>query len=235
MANASSIAIAINILTAPHEAFSALRERPTFLFPLVLILIANAAVILTYYNRVDVAWLMDLSLPAAGQDMSPEQRENAIDAVSSTSPLTLGAVSGASIAFFVTVWFLVFATYLRLVSVVRHDEFRFKQWFCLVCWCSMPLIVPLVATMANLYFSDVEFLRPDRINPLSFTSLLDLDGLSGSLANRISTMMDVASIWAAVLLLAGYRHWTQVSWTRAIPIAVGPVGLLMATLYIFAN
>lgn len=235
MVGANPAATAINVLTSPAEAFAALRDRPTFLFPLAAILALIAATMLLYYSSVDIAWLMDLSLPPESPNMSAEQRESAIEQMSSLPPLMLGSFAAASTVFVITAWLLLFAAYLRLLSAMRHDDFRFKQWFSLVCWCSIVLLVTQFATIANMYYSDVEFLRPDRLNPLSLASLLELDGLDSNAANRAFTMIDLGAIWATILLLVGYRQWTAVSWPTATAVVLGPLAMLGAGFYIFAR
>ena len=62
MAESSSLAIAMNIFTAPSAAFAALKERPRVWLPLLLLLGGYAAVSFMYMNSVDLGWFMDAQL-----------------------------------------------------------------------------------------------------------------------------------------------------------------------------
>ena len=201
---------------------------------LVVLLSLNAATILWYYNNVDVVWMIDLTLPEAGQQLTAEQREATIEAVSNISPLTLGALAATQLVLILLVWFFAVALYLRVVSAIRRHGFKLKQWFSLVVWCSFPLALTMLASLASMLAADIEFLRPDRINPLSFATLLDIDGLGGSIANHITTTADLGAIWAATLMVLGYRNWTASNWLQSVAVALGPVALIVTLLYIFA-
>lgn len=51
------LATAVDVIASPGAALRAIRHKPTVLAPLCAIIVANAAVLLTYYGEVDVAWL----------------------------------------------------------------------------------------------------------------------------------------------------------------------------------
>ena len=58
------MATIINIFASPREAFTAIKERPTFLVPLLLICFAAAAVNWLYLAEVDIGWLTEQQLRA---------------------------------------------------------------------------------------------------------------------------------------------------------------------------
>ncbi len=74
IANDSVLVTAVNIIAAPREALEALKLKPTALLPLVALIIANAAVVLTYYSQVDLAWLLESSLQNMSEDLGPRER-----------------------------------------------------------------------------------------------------------------------------------------------------------------
>jgi len=49
----------INILTAPNDAFAAIRDKPTILVPLLLIAILTASVQYRYFQVVDRVFLIE--------------------------------------------------------------------------------------------------------------------------------------------------------------------------------
>ena len=79
MAESSTLAIAMNIFTAPSAAFTALKERPRVWLPLLLLLGGYAAVNVVYVNSVDMGWFMETQL-ASNPTMTEAQREQAATA-----------------------------------------------------------------------------------------------------------------------------------------------------------
>ncbi len=83
----SNVSLVINVLSAPNEAFSALKRHPSKLFPLALILVLNAMVLVWYFSIVDFAWYIDDALTMA--NLEEEQLEAAREGMNSMSRNTL--------------------------------------------------------------------------------------------------------------------------------------------------
>ncbi len=49
--------VAVNVFVAPAAAFKSLDSRPTFLFPLALLIISSVAAYSWYFAVVDYSWL----------------------------------------------------------------------------------------------------------------------------------------------------------------------------------
>src|ERR1041384_6647665 len=70
------------IVTSPSAAFADLKEKPRFVFPLVVTTVTTMAILFWYYSIVDFEWLKDRMFsanPSFG-NMTEQQREQAAKA-----------------------------------------------------------------------------------------------------------------------------------------------------------
>ena len=54
--------------------------------------------------------------------------------------------------------FLIQALYFKIVSAITKDGLLYKQFFALVCWSSMPILLSYLAQIVGLVISDVSLL-----------------------------------------------------------------------------
>ena len=235
MASNSVFVTAVNIIAAPREALGAIRDEPKILLPLIAILIANTAVIFSYYTQVDLAWTIEAGMEGALEDMNPRQREAATARLENLSPTFVASAGSASSAVFFTLWFLVNAAYLTGVSQFTGDGIRIKQWYAMLCWCGLPIILGHAASLANINLSDATFLRPDRMNPLSISSLLNLESAAGSSMRQSLQAMDLTTIWSIGLGVYAYHTWTAKDLFESALIFLAPAILFFSGVYFFTG
>lgn len=225
MADSSSVGVLTNIFTAPQAAFAAIKERPSPWVPLLLLIVGTFAVQFVYMQSVDFAWLMDRQLEQGG--LTDEERRQTVDAMTQVPPTVLGAVQGISGAIVILIVYALTALYYTGVSFATHDGVKYGQWLALVAWCSLPGIFGLIASFVNLLVTDARFLPPEQLNPLSFGSLLAVDGEGATAVERILLGLDVTVLWAVVLQILGYQAFTQRSMVRATVVVLGPLALIV--------
>lgn len=226
MTDTSLINIAVNVFASPGEAYPAIRERPRAFLPWFLIVAGICSVTMLYTSSVDVGWYLEPQVRAslAGSNLSEAEMQEAVDNVANIRPLVLGAIGALSSAAFLTLLYFVHALYLTGVSFVRHDDIRLKQWFSLICWCSLPSLLGFLASLVNLLTNDATFMRQEQVNPLSFGSLFGLE--AQGTGDRILQTFDLTSIWSLVLIVLGYQAWTGKSLGTSALIALGPYILI---------
>ena len=235
MTGSKPLETAVNIIAAPLEALATIRLKPTVLLPLAAIIIANTAVIFSYYSQVDLAWVLEPGLEAAQEDLGPRQRQAVADRMENLSPMVVASAAAASSAAFLLLWFFLNSAYLAGVSLVTNDELRRKQWFAMICWCALPVVLGHAASVANIFLIDATFLRPDRMNPLSFSSLLDLESAVGSSMRQFLQSMDLTAIWSMGLTVFAYHAWTKKDLFKSALIVLAPVTLLFSTIFYFTS
>jgi hypothetical protein len=227
MADSSYVALATNIFTAPREAFAALKERPRVLLPVVVLMIGFSAVSFYFLSHVDMGFFLDNQMRAGNASVTDAQREQAVAAATKIPPLVYGAIGAVSSIFFVFLIILLVASYYTVVSFVTNDGVKLKQWFALLCWCTLPQVLGIVAQLVNMIVNDPRFMLQDQINPLAFGNLLSIDRTGVSLVQRILLGIDVTAIWSLVLQVLGYQYFTKKSYATSAAIVLGPIAMIV--------
>jgi hypothetical protein len=229
MADNSAGSVLVNIFTSPSAAFTAIKQNPRPLIPLLILMVGIFAAQFAYMQAVDFPWLMDRQLqagPGAAQ-MTEEQRRQTVDAMTQIPPTALGAIQGGSSALVILIIYSLIALYYTGVSFATRDGVKFKQWLALIAWCSLPGVLGMIASLVNLQVTDARFLPAEQLNPLSFGSLLALDPEGATIVQRILMSLDLTVLWATVLQILGYQQFTQKSIVTATIVVLGPLALIV--------
>lgn len=236
MADSSAVSVLVNIFTSPSAAFAAIKARPSPLLPLLILIVGSFAVQFAYMQAVDFPWLIDRQLQAspASAQLTDEQRRQTVDTMTRIPPAVLGTAQGASAAIVILIIYSVIALYYTAVSSATRDGIKFKQWLALIAWCSLPAVFGIIASFVNLQVSDARFLPAERLNPLSFGSLMSLDAEGATFVQQILMQLDVTVLWATVLQILGYQYFTQKSIVTATIVVLGPLALLVGVSALFA-
>jgi hypothetical protein len=232
MAATVSIDVLSNIFTAPQAAFAAIKERPNPWVPLLIIVLGTCAVQFAYTQSVDLAWMLDRQFEAA--NMTPEQREQAVEGAMQIPPLAYGFIVAIPAAIAILIVYSLIALYYTGVSFATNDGVKFGQWLALIAWCSLPSVLGLIASLVNLAVSDARFLPAEQLNPLSFGSLLAIDPQGATTVERILLSLDVTVVWSTVLSILGYQAFTQSSIVRAAIVVLAPVTVIVLVASLFA-
>ena len=227
MAEKSALAVAVDLITAPNQAFAAIKERPSVWLPLLVLCVSYAAVAFSYMTSVDIGWFFDQQMRQSAPEMTDLQREQAVRAATSVGGTTLGAISAVTGPLGLVLGLFIVALYLLVVGLVTHDGIKLKQWFAFSAWCALPIELGLIASLINILVGDARFMLQDQLNPLAFINLFNIDreGLTGLERGLLS--IDLTTIWATVLCVLGYKAWTNRSTAVAIAVVLGPAALIV--------
>jgi hypothetical protein len=214
----------INILTSPKEAFVSIKEKPTVLVPLILIVLSLASLQWGYFNAVDREFLIDQlveQLQAFSNASESQIREN----LENMDPSSRAIQAAVSIAIIMPLIMMLYAGYLSLISKFTYDEIRFKQWFSLSAWTGLPsLFIALAGWVVILTNSD-GMIGTNDIQPLSLNSLIfQTDGPFESMLSSLN----VLQLWSLALSALGYQHWTGKSLAKSTAIVIAPYVVIYA-------
>jgi hypothetical protein len=226
MADRSPLAVVIDLFTSPNQAFAAIKEQPSVWLPLVVLIVAYCAVSVVYMTSVDLGWFLDQQLQQ-NAEITEQQREQAVRATERFSPIALGAIGAVTSSIGVLLALFIVSLYYTGVSFVTHDGVKLKQWFAFSSWCTLPIVLGIIATLVNILVSDARFMAQDEINPLSFGNLLTLDRAEATAVQRWLLSVDVTTIWAIVLSVLGYQAWTKRSTIASAAIVLGPLACIV--------
>jgi hypothetical protein len=227
MAEKSSLAVAVDLFTAPNQAFAAIKERGRVWLPLLILSVSYAAVSFAYMTSVDLPWFFDQQLQQSAPDLTDLQREEMVRVQTSVGPTVLGAIGAVTGPLGIMLGLFIFALYLTGVSFVTHDGVRLKQWFAYSAWCTLPIVLGILASLINILVGDARFMAQDQLNPLAFINLLGLDREGLTPLERGLLSIDISTLWAIVLCVLGYQAWTKRSMALAIAVVLGPVALII--------
>jgi len=201
----------VNLFAAPKLAFEQLRTQPSWVVPMLLLLIIISGTTFAYFHFSNPEMLMEDMLAQASHDMSEAERAEARENLETLTVDTLKWITtaGGSVGFLLVT--LLHAGYFALASMFSGTKIAFKSWLGFVTWSSLPIIFALIAGLATLFFATGHVTFTD-LNPLSLTNLL----------NFKSTNLDLVPYG---LMILGYRIWTQKSWLHSSLIVLTPLVL----------
>jgi len=216
---AGSIATAINILVAPREAFSSLNTKPSWLFPLALLMLGTVAVMGWYFSILDFDWYIDDTLGRLPnlEGAQLDQARERMQAFGSRGMAGTGIAGGAISLLAI---FILQAAYLSFVSALRGDSYRFRHWFSLTTWTNIPYLLVLVSMAVNILLHPSGQLSVYDLNALSLANL----GMqtNDAATDQLLASLNLAMFWSLALMLVGYRQWLGCNLLNATAIVIAP-------------
>lgn len=214
----SNTGLFINLLSSPAQAFTALKEKPNFLLPMLAILAAMAGYQLLYFTVVDYAWLIDqmvAQVTAQGGDPAAAEGIRNMPKMLMMIPGIIGGVIG--LLFIQS----IYAAYLMLVAKVNGDGFGFKAMFSLSWWASVPILFTLIASSVYVLMADEGRVFFDSANPFSLNSLIFNVDMASPFRGLV-TNIDLFAFWAWALVTIGYKQFSGRSYVGSALIALAP-------------
>jgi len=226
------LSITINVFTSPQEAFKTLNSKPSFLFPLVLIMVSTMIVYYWYFSIVDNAWYIDDTLSRMG-DLSDEQLE-AIRGFYSSGSQSSTAIQGTLLGSLpLLVVYVLQAGYLALASSLNGDGYRFKNWFSLICWTSLPSLLVVLVMAVNILLSPNGQISILDANSLSLSSL-GMEARGNTLLQSLMDTLNLPMFWSIALVVMAYKQWVKSSIVKALWIVLTPYALIFGIWTYFA-
>jgi hypothetical protein len=187
----------------PKKAFEDIAKRPSWLVPLVLIIIGALAVVFTMSQQVGWERIVRHNMEASSrtQQMPPEQRDQAIAMGVKFAPV-FGYTAGVLIPL---LYLSLSAGALWLMaSVILSAGIRFKQVFALVCYSSLTGLISSVLLIVVLHLKNPDEYNPQ--NPLAFNPAAFMDpGTSSKFLYSLATSLDLFSFWTILLMAVGLQ------------------------------
>lgn len=208
----------IDIFLQPSKVFADLKERPTFLVPVLLLALATAAMTLGYFMQVDGQWFTDQQIAQSGRELTAKEAEQMRTMMPAASVMgVIGAISSVIVIALMTA---VLGLYYMLAAKVTGQAVSFRHGISLSAWSSMPallgVVVALVGVMTMTPQTPIESLMLTNVDPLLVQ--LPADHKWNAIAQNASLLTP----WSIFLVALGWRTWTRSSWTQALIVALLP-------------
>jgi len=206
----------IGVLISPEKTFRSIAERPTWVVPLLLLMLITGVVGYAVGERIDYDKTVRQKMAESGQSVSEAQIEKGVEfakkfgAVFTLMPAVLSPIVYLLIA-------LVFMGILRLAG----SEIRFDQSFSVNLHSMMPWMIHGLLSLPLIL--RLEEIDPDEMQRrgvlLSNLAALAPEG-SGKVLTAFLASLDLFSVWTLILLIIGYRVAARVSTATAAGVAV---------------
>lgn len=217
----SSISILLNVITSPQKAFEDIRKGYPLVMPLLLLMITTAFIVTFLFSNIDYEWYVEQLVQATAGDLTSAEQDQQRQGMEMMSPGVMGAIFAVIASISIPVIFCIHSAYLVIVSNINNDGFQFKQWFSFVAWCSVPMLVALLAQFVTILSSSNGQLVPEALNPLSLNALFfNLDAFAG--VGKLLASIDLTMFWSIALLTIGYSQWTGKNIASSLAIVITP-------------
>jgi len=207
----------ISVFTSPGKTFASIAQRPTWIPPVVVVLLLSIAASAVVMPRMDMRSVIRQSIEDSGRDMTPEQIDMAAE-----KGAQFGKVFAVIGIVFQPILFLLLALIFWVVFKLAGGDFSFPVSFSVVTHGLLPgalaalLTIPVVLSKSTLSYEQVKTGSFLTSNLAAFAP----PGTKHGLLSLLSSV-DVFSLWSLVLLVIGYRIAAKVSKASAIGVVVG--------------
>lgn len=222
----NNLAVLQALVFEPRKAFVELDARPRFWWPLLLVVLASAAINAWYTAFVDLEWLTDLQLRSSvlAQNMTSAEIERMASNASARQGVS-AVVNFIVTTLVIAVVMLVMALYYSLAGKVTNVERGFRHWLALVAWTSTPTLITLLASAVVLLTASSHQLSQSDLQPLSLNALL-LHREAGDPGFSLFTSLNLAQVLSIYLAALGVRAWSGRSWLFSIVFTALPYVLI---------
>jgi len=199
----SELSRVAGIFFEPGKTYADIVARPTFLLPLLLMIVAGLASSYTISQKIgwERIFRHQAETSSRMQQMPADQREAAINMQIKIG--SVGAYIGPVIAV-PLVSLIEAALFLGIVAGIMSAPVRFKQVFAVVCWTGVVYLVTVVLTIVVIFVKnpdDFNMQNPLAFNPAAF---MDAD-TSSKFLYSLASSIDLLSFWSIFLLATGLK------------------------------
>jgi hypothetical protein len=219
----------LGALISPARTFRAIAERPTWVWPLLLLTVVATAMIFLAYQKVDPAAIAQQQIAQVEKSSGQAATDQQVAMFEKLSTFmvwigSLGALFGTPI--FYLLGALVLWALLRFTA---GSEISFGQSFSTLLHGMLPSAVAGLLTLLvilgrrEITFDEVQHLSLLKSNLAAFAP----EG-TGPAALALLGSVDFFSLWSIVLLILGYRTVARVRTGLAAAVVLVPWLLLVA-------
>jgi hypothetical protein len=220
----------INIFLEPSKVFAELKEKPTFLAPLILVCIATIAFSFMYFMKVDSNWFVDNMLASSGSDYSATELANIKKAVPGTKVMGYSSLVTTPIALLIAT--AIMALYFMLAGKITGTGISFKHGFSLASWSNVPAILGAIVAVVGVFMmtpqTSLESLMLTNLDPLILQLSIDNPW------SRLAKAFNLLTFWTIFLGALGWKIWGKTSWLEGIIVASIPSVLMYGAMAVWA-
>ncbi len=220
----SSFGRLLGALVAPGRTFESIREKPSWVVPLLLLVLLSVGVGLVLQDRADPAEIARVTMERLGMEPTPEQLEEMERQSEDQSP-AMKAVTTIFGTLANAVFYAVLAAVFLVIFRLCGSEISFLQALATTVHGMLPFGVaallnfPVILTRSEVRAEEV------LAGGVLTSSLRGLAPEDAPVLTSLLGSLDFFTIWSVVLLIIGFRHVARVSTATAATAVLVPWGL----------
>jgi hypothetical protein len=196
----SEISRLANVFVSPAAAFADIARRPSWWVPIVLGVLVSLVYITAYSNRVgwDRVIQQQLDQSSRGQNMTPAQRQAAIQVAERIAPITgyIGVTAGALLVVFILAVVLMF-----LFDNIMGASIGLNRMMAIVSYAQLPRVLVTGLALLVMYLKSPDDF--DIRNPLVFNVAALLPGDAPQWQRTLGGSLDLFTFWVLALTAIG--------------------------------
>ena len=199
----SEIARITGVFFEPKKTFEDIAQRPKWLTPLILIIVAALSVTVLFSQHVgwERFFRQQMETNTRMQQLTPEQKEQTLQLQMKFAPIG----GGAAIVVGIPIYYLVAsAVLLGIVAGIMSAPVKFKQVYAVMCYSSLTGVLSSILTIVVMFLKN-----PDQFNlqnPLAFNPAAFMDPVSTpKFTYSLASSLDLFSLWTILLIATGLR------------------------------
>ena len=218
----SSFGRLIGVLTSPGNTFAAIRERPTWLVAMVLLVLVGVFVGWNLSGKLDFEQITREAMAEQGRQMSEDDLQRVIDIQEKVGPIMMIVAP----LLLQPVLLLLLAVVFLVVFKLMGGEMSYAQSLGVTVHSMLPravlalLALPAIFTRAEIGYDDI---RTGGLLPSNLAAFAPED--AGPALITLLSSIDLFSLWVLALLIIGYSVTARVSKSTAT-LSVGVLWVL---------
>jgi hypothetical protein len=211
----------IDTFLAPGQAFTALRERPSWAWAaLLLVVVASVASIYTLYSGMSPEWIVEQQI-AGMPEMPADQLAATRSQLAAVAPYSahIGAIM---VALMMPVVCLVFGfAYFLCERMLSRERNSFGRWFAAAAFGQLPMVINALGLIVLV------LVRGGGNLPLDIGNYASLNNLVFGIPNgengyALASFANLFYVWSIFLVAVAARVWSGLGWGKAILLAALP-------------
>ncbi|WP_290889096.1 YIP1 family protein [Arenimonas sp.] len=220
----------IDIFLEPGKVFAGLKDKPSFLVPALIVLLATTASAVLYFFNVDPEWFTNYQLQAAAQEMSKAELEQAKQFMPGAR--MMGYITLVTTPIFFAIIFSLAALYYMLAGKISGNPTGFRHGLALSAWSSMPMVLGAVISIVGIYTSSPQ-------SSMESMQLLNVDPLFVQLETghpwaMLARSFSLLNLWVWFLAALGWKTWYRTGWGQALFVVLLPYVVIYGVMAAFA-
>lgn len=207
----------IDIFLQPGKVFAELKERPTFVVPVLLTIVLAGLISFLYFQNVDSNWYIDHML-SANPDLTAKEIAQQKAVMPGAKVMSYFALGAAVIG--IPLVMLLMSVYYLLAGKVVGNDVSFRHALSLSAWPMMPALLGMLPALYGAMTMDPQ-------TPLESLYVLNLDPLLVELPmdsrwSGLAKGFSLLSLWSWFLSALGWKVWGRTGWGQAITVVMLP-------------